>query len=78
MKVICIKYHEEKKHLYYLFFPKLQHKYKQNIKKMNIQQCYNTEVCLKEGKIRELTEKGLAEDHVDLIVKSIKNKSLVT
>ena len=39
LKVICLKYHEVRKHLFYfsfifLFFPKLQHKYKQNINKI--------------------------------------------
>ena len=38
---------------------------------MQLYKCYNIEVSLEEGKIRELTGKGLAEDRVGLIINSL-------
>ena len=38
--------------------------------KENIQKCYNIELSLEEGKIRQLTRKKFAEDRVGLIIKS--------
>ena len=64
---------EVKKHLYlfliFLFFPKLQRKYKQNITKI---ECYGIEVPLEEGKIS--SQKELAEGRLSLIIKPIKTE----
>ena len=69
MNIICLKFREVRKHFYFLFFPKLQLKYKQNRIYNNVL-CYNIEVSLEESKTRELTGKELVEDRVGLIIKS--------
>ena len=40
-----------------------------------LQLCYNTELSLEEGKVRELAGKRLAEDRVGLIIKSLLSLS---
>ena len=69
-----------KKRLYFFIYIYFFPSYNANInkilkkKKKNIQQCYNIEVSLEEGTIRELTGKELAEDRVGHMMESIKTK----
>ena len=66
--------HSIKKTIPCEFFPWLQ-PYKNNHAiiqtKQNIQQYYNIEISLEEGKIREVTGKKRAEDRGGLIIKSL-------